>query len=213
MSIKNKKELRFFLEADKFALKKIGKPNLLGDYIWKFQILLRKCEYYRNKNGVFKLYLKYLRLRKNKLAYKLGLDIPENVFGPGLRINHFGNIVINGKCRIGMWCDIHQGVNIGASNPTNKDSNETYTPKIGNNVWIGPGAKIYGPINVGSNVQIGANAVINKSFQSEVTVAGVPAKVISEKGTSYVDIVANPKNTLKFFDKFPEYIKYKNFKH
>lgn len=44
---------------------------------------------------------------------KLGFVIPPNVFGGGLRINHFGNIVVNSEAKIGEWCDIHQGVNIG----------------------------------------------------------------------------------------------------
>jgi len=56
-------------------------------------------------------------------------------------------------------------------------------PTIGNNVYIGPGVKIFGGIAIGDNVTIGANAVVNKDIPSNVTVAGVPAKIISEKDT------------------------------
>jgi hypothetical protein len=43
------------------------------------------------------------------LMIKLGFDIPENICGAGLRINHFGNLAISKQAQIGMWCDIHQG--------------------------------------------------------------------------------------------------------
>ena len=68
------------------------------------------------------------------MGYKLGLAIPEGVFDAGLRINHFGNIVIKGICSIGRWCDIHQGVNIGDSNPAERCETEKYSPTIGDNV-------------------------------------------------------------------------------
>ena len=53
--INTKKELRFFLDADKFALGCKGTPKLLGDDVWKYQILLRKCEYYKNQGGLKKI--------------------------------------------------------------------------------------------------------------------------------------------------------------
>lgn len=57
-------------------------------------------------------------------------------------------------------------------------------PRLGDNVYIGPGAKIFGPIEIGDNVAIGANAVVNKSFPDSVTIAGVPAKIISYHDSS-----------------------------
>lgn len=71
---------------------------------------------------------------------RLGFSIPINVFGPGFRINHYGLIVVNPKARVGAFCDIHQGVNIGEG--FGKDE----VPEIGDHVYIGPGAKIYGRI-------------------------------------------------------------------
>lgn len=97
-----------------------------------------------------------------------------------MRINHFGLIVVNPKARIGEWCDIHQGVNIGQN--IEADS----VPTIGNNVWIGPGVKIFGKIMIGDNVMIGANSVVNSSFPSNIRIAGIPAKKISEKPNIYV---------------------------
>ncbi|GAA3319001.1 hypothetical protein GCM10020331_024100 [Ectobacillus funiculus] len=57
-------------------------------------------------------------------------------------------------------------------------------PKIGNNVYIGPGAKIFGGITIGNNVSIGANSVVTKDVPDNVTVVGIPAKIIAENTKS-----------------------------
>lgn len=113
---------------------------------------------------------------------KLGWDIPINTFGPGLKINHYGLIVVNGNARIGAFCDIHQGVNIGQHGADQHD-----VPTIGDNVWIGPGAKIFGRITIASRCAIGANAVVNRSFTDEdISIAGIPAKKVGDKGNPYI---------------------------
>ena len=60
---------------------------------------------------------------------------------------------------------------------------EEEAPIIGDNCFIGPGAKLFGKIKIGDNVAIGANSVVNKSFQDNVTIAGVPARVVNNRGT------------------------------
>ncbi|WP_400078919.1 serine O-acetyltransferase [Winogradskyella sp. R77965] len=145
--------------------------------IWKFQKTLRKVEYYINcKNkGISKLYLFYLKYRLKKISIKLGFSIPPNVFGPGLAIVHYGTIVINSATRVGENCRMHACVNIGASGGSFE------APQIGNNVYIAPGAKIYGNIKIGNNIAIGANAVVGKSFEEDgFMIAGNPAKQIKE---------------------------------
>lgn len=207
--INSREELQFFLDADKFALGRKGTPKLFTDKVWKFQIALRKSEYYKGKGGFGKLFFLKNKIIKMRLGYQLGFDIPEGVFGAGLRINHFGNIIVNRNSKVGRWCDIHQGVNIGASNPEKRIKGEKYTPTIGDNVWIGPGAKIYGNIEIGSQVQVGTNAVVGKSFGEDVTIGGIPAKVIGDKGTSAVDVAANVNRSKEFFIKYPQYEKFK----
>jgi serine O-acetyltransferase len=62
-------------------------------------------------------------------------------------------------------------------------------PKIGNNVFIGPGAKIFGDIEIADNVAIGVNSVVNKSFlEPGITIAGIPAKKISNQGSGHLII-------------------------
>jgi serine O-acetyltransferase len=205
--IKNKKDLMFYLAADKFALGITKNKPSFNDEVWKFQIALRKVEYYKNSPTSLtnKILLRFQQLKKHKLAIKLGFDIPENVFGAGLRINHFGNIIVNNSANIGMWCDIHQGVNIGSNNSA---SGEKLVPRIGTNVWIGPGAKIFGDIDIGDEVQIAANAVVNKSALSRTTLGGVPAKVIGNTGTEAVSVAASKTRMLQFLKEHSEYKSY-----
>jgi serine O-acetyltransferase len=177
--IKNKKELNYCLEEDRKALGINRKsPKLVGDEIWKFQILLRKLEYASNclTNTIFKPYILFLKYKYKKISIKLGFTIPINVIKEGLSIAHYGLVVINGKSKIGKNCRIQEGVTIGATNGSEK------APIIGDNVFIGSGAKIIGDLYIASNVAIGAGSVVVKSVNEEgITVAGVPAKKVSNK--------------------------------
>ncbi|NVK57355.1 MAG: serine acetyltransferase [Alteromonadaceae bacterium] len=207
--IKTKMDLKFYLAADKYALGRDRSRPSINDDVWKFQRILRKVEYYKNKKPdiISKLLLPIYQLRKYKLGISLGFDIPTNVFGPGLRINHFGNIVVSKSAVIGMWCDIHQGVNIGSNNSV---SGQELVPRIGNNVWIGPGVKIFGDIEIGNEVQIAANAVVNKSVCNNKTVGGIPAKVISDHGTENVNVAASKARMMKFIELHPQFRQYFN---
>ena len=109
---------------------------------------------------------------------RLGYEIPINVFDYGLRINHRGTLIVNSKARIGKWCDVHACVNIG-------EGLDQKAPRIGDNCWIGPGAKLFGGITIGNGVMIGAGAVVDRSFGDQLRIAGVPAKVIKQEGEPY----------------------------
>lgn len=110
----------------------------------------------------------------------LGFEIPINTFGYGLKLNHTGTIIVNGNARIGNFCDIHVDVNIG------QNINPDEVPTLGNNVWIGPGAKIFGKIEIADGIMIGANSVVNRSFtEPNITIAGNPARKVSDKGNPY----------------------------
>lgn len=178
--IKTKNDLIYYLSEDKRSLGKNGepRPKFFSDEVWKFQIALRKLEYYSNKKQTLttKIFKSYYKLIHHRLGIKLGFSIPVNVFDSGLRINHYGYIVVNKHCKIGKNCDIHQGVNIGQGN------NYGEVPTIGDNVWIGPGAKIFGDIKLASGVKVGANSTVNKSFIDEnVIIVGSPAREIKPK--------------------------------
>lgn len=127
---------------------------------------------------VFWLY-PFSRLRLRSLGFKLGISIPwYTKISPGLFIGHFGAIVVNGDATIGANCNLSQGVTIGQSNRGDRAG----CPVLGDNVYIGPGAKLIGAIKIGNNVAIGANAVVTKDVPDNAVVAGVPAKIISMNG-------------------------------
>lgn len=170
-----KHDLHHYLTQDKKALAITRRrPKWFGDDIWKYQRYLRKYEYYSNSGALLrKWFYRYLHKKK---GMQLGFDIPIGVFGPGLRINHSGLLIVNKHAKIGAFCDIHQGVNIG-QNHSEKD-----VPTIGDHVWIGPGAKLFGDIYIANHISIGANAVVNRSFHEEqIVIAGVPAQKVKKK--------------------------------
>ena len=185
--IKTKNDYNYYLEADKRALRiNHRRPRLVLDEIWKFERLLRKLEYYENcKNSIFwKPYYYFLYFRFHRAQIKMGFNIYPNSFGPGLSISHPGTIIVNPAARIGSNCRIHDCVVIGTNA---RDNNQV--PTIGNNIYIGPGAKIFGKIYIADGIAIGANSVVNKSFyEKNISIAGVPARKISQKGSKGIII-------------------------
>jgi len=99
---------------------------------------------------------------------------PQAEIGEGFYIGHHGGIIIHPKAILGINCSISQGVTIGVKAPLETKS----APIIGNNVYIGAGAKILGGIKIGNNVIIGANAVVVSDVPSNVISGGIPAKII-----------------------------------
>lgn len=174
--ISSKEELQYYLECDRLALgRKAKKPAFFGDEIWKFQICMRKLSYHEKRGGIRKW---YYRFKYHNLSLKLGFTIPHSIIGPGLAIAHYGTIVISSGCQIGSNCRIHAGVNIGANGGKSKAAT------IGDNVYIGPGAKIVGDVVIGNRSVIGANAVVTKDVPAGVTVGGIPARIISENDST-----------------------------
>ena len=140
----------------------------------------------RRRNLPEKIIFRFRFLLFERYSMKYGFEVPINVFGPGLSIAHKGTIVVNPYSKVGSNCRIHVGVNIGNYAPLDENWVPDNVPVLGNNVYIGPGAKLYGKITIGDNASIGANAVVNKDVPAGVTVAGVPAKIISSKSSNVV---------------------------
>lgn len=152
----------------------------LYKWLWmdclRFQLRLRRIEFLYNTkrhNPLRTLRWFLLEIANHRFAVRMGFSIPKNVFGPGLCIVHPGTIVVNPRAKVGSHCRIHPGTCIGDYDGV---------PTLGDYVYIGPGAKLYGNITVGNNVAVGANAVVNKSFRDNVTLAGTPAHIVNETG-------------------------------
>lgn len=175
--IKSKEDLKRYLNEDRKSLLMQnggGKRLLFANPIESYQKTLRFLEYYTNcKSFCRRLFWLYYKIKFRHLSLKLGFSIPINVIDEGLSIAHYGTIVISPLAKIGKNCRIHACVNIGASAGENK------APLIGDNVYIGPGALLFGDIKVANNITIAANATVNKSFsEPNVVLAGVPAKIV-----------------------------------
>lgn len=95
-------------------------------------------------------------------------------FGPGLVIIHSNGVVINGSVKAGANLHIEHQVTIGAE--------RRQSPEIGNDVFIGAGAKIIGAVKIGDGARIGANAVVVHDVPAHTTVVGIPARPVRRRG-------------------------------
>jgi serine O-acetyltransferase len=126
-----------------------------------------------------KLYLSqhYLSARAvSQLARHLtGIEIhPGATIGKGLFIDHGMGVVIGETTEIGDNCTLYQGVTLGG---TGKDVGKRH-PTLGNNVMIGSGAKVLGPLTIEDNCKIAAGAVVLHSIPENCTAVGIPARVV-----------------------------------
>ena len=177
--IETKEQLMAYIAQDAAAnYRKSIRPHGLRDDIWKCLRAMRYSEYYANRakqNPLFKPAAILSRQRFARLSVKLGFSFMYRNIGPGFSIAHYGLLVINGNTVIGKNCRVQEGVCIGSTNGSDR------APRIGNNVFIGSGAKIIGDIEIADDVAIGAGAVVVKSItEPGTTWAGVPAKKVSD---------------------------------
>lgn len=179
--ITTKKELDFYILADRVMAGLPGRSTykelmtnfvkeLFGIYqTSEYLKAMRKYAYYFNTDekrimgGVKRVYWKY---RYKKLGQKLGFSIGFNVFGYGLLIPHDGTIVVNGHCRIGNFAVLHTCTCIGGIGKQIVDA-----------LYLATGAQIMRPLTLGDNVMVGANSLVNKSFDSGVLLVGSPAEI------------------------------------
>ena len=106
-------------------------------------------------------------------AYDIHLD-PSAEIGPGLIVWHFGGIRLR-SCRVGAMCTIHHQVSV-----TPREDGSP-GPQIGDRVWIGPHAKIVGPVRVGDGATIGAGSVVLSDVAPGALVLGNPARLVSPR--------------------------------
>ena len=135
--------------------------NRNGRYktILPFLIIYRLGNYcYYNNHKIWLKLFKFLNriMIINKHCSEIKF---QSKIGYGIRIPHLNGIIISAYAEIGNNCTIYHQVTIGANE--NKDDYKN-APKIGNNVYIGAGAKVIGDITIGDNVIIGANAIVTK---------------------------------------------------
>jgi serine O-acetyltransferase len=131
---------------------------------WRYGVrpaILRKLV-----SAIYKLLFKFIQIIT-------GIELPcEAAVGRNFVIDHFGGIIVSGYAKFGDNCRIRNGVTIGL-----RRLEEISAPVIGNNVDIGAGAKLLGPIRIGDDVIIGANAVVLCDVPDNSIAVGVPATI------------------------------------
>jgi len=116
----------------------------------------------------------------SRYGYRYGMEIPvATQIGSGFLVVHIGGIVVHQDVVIGNNFSISQGVTLGASYRGKRKG----CPVIGDNVYIGPGAKVFGSIRIGNDVAIGANCVVTRDIPDNAVVVGIPGTVISYQGS------------------------------
>lgn len=125
--------------------------------------------FYKRKHYFIARYISEKAKRKTGIEIHPGATIGKNLF-----IDHGQSVVIGETAIIGDNVTMFHGVTLGG---TGKEKGKRH-PTIGNNVFIGSGAKILGNIIIGDNVKIGANAVVLNSIKENSTAVGIPAKIV-----------------------------------
>ena len=179
------KEVIYLIKTDLYRQKE-GRINtgiflrsLLSHAEFKYTFWMRLTGYLR-EHKIYKYgpaHLANFILRHYQ--YKFGILIPSQTrIGSGFYISHFGGIVVSAHTVIGKNVSISPQVVIGRTTRGERQGNAV----IGDNVYIGPGAKIIGKVKIGNNVAIGANCVVTKDVPDNAVVVGIPAEVISYHG-------------------------------
>ena len=135
--------------------------------------------FHRLAHKLYNIKLYFLARLISQIARHItGIEIhPGAKIGRRLFIDHGMGIVIGETATVGDDCTIYHNVTLGG---TGKHKNKRH-PDIGNNVIVGCGAKILGPIKIEDNVKIGANSVVLENVESNETVVGIPAKKVEKK--------------------------------
>lgn len=181
MMIKTKKELKFYIYADRMMNRGYFKTPFLRrlrniiypDKIMLYLEYMRKVEYYSQQSGVK---LHYYKWKYYKLGLKLGFTIGTKVFGYGLVIPHYGTIVVGNSNRIGNFCVLNTSICISDN-----------SKEIGDGFYVSTGSKITSHLTLGNNISTGANTVVNKSFEEDNRLlVGMPAFPKKEMAAWYI---------------------------
>ena len=131
--------------------------------------------------------LRLFNLYYFNLQTRFSCELPyQTQIGPGLYFGHVFGTIINAKCQLGTNVNLSHAVTLGsiAQGP------RAGAPIIGDAVYLAPGAKLIGGIHIGSGTAIGANAVVTKDTPENAVAVGIPAQVISLKGSG--DYIRHP---------------------
>ncbi len=173
---------RYFYPNDQMSdLSLLGKIKkmALTQGIWALIVYRSGSWCVRNSGrlgGLPRLLLPFLTIWQKLVEMTTGIELPFTAqIGRGLYIGHFGQIILSPMAVLGECCNISQGITIGQAGR----GEQQFVPIIGDRVYIGPGAKLFGKLTIGNDVAIGANAVVTRDLPDNAVAVGIPAKVIN----------------------------------
>ncbi len=186
LKIKAKETVRFFMDGIEFVkgeIESVKRRDPAAKSNIEVLLLYSGVHAVLAYRVAHRLYISehFLSARAISQAARLftGMEIhPGAKIGRGLFIDHGMGVVIGETTEIGDECTLYQGVTLGG---TGKDKGKRH-PTLGNNIMIGAGAKVLGPLNVGDNSKIAAGAVVLSDIPEHSTAVGVPAKVVRQRG-------------------------------
>ncbi|TFG18560.1 MAG: serine O-acetyltransferase [Promethearchaeota archaeon] len=131
------------------------------------------------------------RFLSHSIYQTTGIDIhPSAVIDDHFFIDHGSSVVIGETTIIGKNVTLYQGVTLGGTSLERKKRH----PTLGDNIIVGAGAKILGPVTIGNNVRIGANSVVTKDIPNDCVVVGVPGRILHEGHPQALDEIEHLKH-------------------
>ena len=178
MSERSREDIRAIRERDPAASSNMEVRLLYNGY--------KALRSHRRANWFYHHGMPFIaRWISQRCVRRLNIEIhPAATIGRRFFIDHGTGVVIGETTEIGDDCTIYQGVTLGG---TGKDKGKRH-PTLGNNVMVGSGAKVLGPITIGNNVRIAAGAVVLTDIPDNCTAVGIPAKVVRRNGEKVEDL-------------------------
>ncbi|HEY3604976.1 MAG TPA: serine acetyltransferase [Sporichthyaceae bacterium] len=190
-------KVRELLLADVFRLTgrrswfDVVKLTMIGE-VYRVNVAFRFASVYRTRRAPHAKVIAVLsRLWLRRLRRRLGINLACTArVGAGLHIGHAGTMYISPGAIIGRDCNIAQNVTIAPG----KGEHNGGQPTLGDRVYVGPGAVIFGAVTIGDDVAIGANSVVTRDIPAGCTAVGAPARVLPGRGSGdYVNRVSTPR--------------------
>lgn len=191
--ISNKEELKYYIAVDRIMNgrpeKRTFKEIILdrisrGGRILRYLRAMRMYAYYANTTHSGQYFRALIRLywgrQYRKLGLQLGFSIGHNTIGYGVKIPHYGTIVINGEARIGNFSVLHTSTCIAGK------------IEVGDFFYLSTGSQLVGNINIGNNVSVAAHSLVNKCYGNDVLLAGSPAKIVRTDYPNWIQRDGNP---------------------
>lgn len=162
--------------------------HLLGTPQFTCTTWTRLCGYLRRNRALRLSVYPLAKAVLRRLRHKYHIVIADyTAMGPGLYIGRFGGIYVNGDVVIGENCNISQQVVLGQANRMPRMG----SPVLGDRVFLAAGSKVIGHVHLGDDSAIGANAVVTKDVPAGSVAVGVPAEVVSRRGSAgYINRLA-----------------------